>query len=625
MPNLYESAAKILESLAKPNEPVNKKKDAKKDTKKESQSFPSVTSTQLKSLIYTNSRSTTTNTITSSSKKQVKNTNNQNNNNDLRQLYAIVASTLKYAPILRPVVRASDLLNPKFPTFRYFVNEWHAMAMVQDLLFSKSGRITAPKCKAKEAVLQNKTRLHGEFVKWKVRNRVRDPKTDLEKFTVPILNDAQPVTNRHDDDDENLDENDETPVRWVRLNAIKCTTPDDLVSREQELTNEGELKFVSDWHDIRKNTDLVVYKDKIVANLYGVHPKRFPIITTKLYTSGKLIIQDRASCLPATILVHNLKALGVDLKPPSELQSGQKLKKGEADKSSIQLIDACAAPGNKTTHLTGLSLTAYPRLFAAAFTKNGNKNPLQHKFVAAFERNEFRAKTLSKMLNVAGASKYVNVNVQDFTQSKPSDYPNVSGFVVDPSCSGSGIFGRKNAATLANENNAEENEENSDNKKTSLTQDEETRLLKLAGFQYKVVKHALSFPNARVVVYSTCSIHAHENEHVVDRLMNDPQVAQAWGWRVQSRKHVVPDWPRRGFPEEFPVYAQKHAGEEDELFERERMAEGCVRALPKEDGGIGFFAVCFVRDLPESEDNKGEGEDEDEVLDQEEEWGGFSD
>lgn len=625
--NVYESAARILASLSPEQEASSSTKKGPRQRNgadsNDGPEFPSVTSTQLKSLIYTNSRSTTTNTITSqsnSSKKQSADSSkasSSNNNHDLRQLYAIVASTLKYAPVLRPIVRASDLMSPKFADYRYFVNEWHAMAMVYDLLLSKSGRVIAPKCKAKDSILKHKTRLHGEFVKWKVRNRVRDVKTDLERFTNPLVEDAGDREKEQggNGDDENFDE---TPVRWVRLNAIKCTSKEELDSREEELTNNGQVKFVENWHDVRKpsaeGNQLVIYKDKNVENLYGVNPTRFPVITSSLYTSGRLIIQDRASCFPATILVHNLRELGVTLKPQHELapSSKPKSKSGAAAdyKGSIQLIDACSAPGNKTTHLTGLALKYYQDLLApqSAGKSAITAKPKQHqsyKFIAAFERSEFRAKTLSKMLSVAGASKYVSVNVQDFTRSNPRDFANVLGLVVDPSCSGSGIFGRKNAAPLPKtdtekqkegDDDHEEEEEEEDEDAQGMSKEEEDRLLKLAGFQYKVVKHALSFPKAQVVVYSTCSIHAHENEHVVDRLMNDNEVAKVWGWRVQTRSAVVPGWDRRGIAAEFKLHEQKHG--EAGLQQREQMAQGCVRAVPKKDGGIGFFAVCFVRDMP---------------------------
>lgn len=199
------------------------------------------------------------------------------------------------------------------------------------------------------------------------------------------------------------------------------------------------------------------------------------------------------------------------------------------------------------------------------------------------------------MIKTAGCHKNIDVNVGDFTQiATPSKYSDVTGFILDPSCSGSGIFGRKSVDILnnhgkkSNDEVPDENdaEETTDSKNEQLKE----RLSKLASFQFQIVRHAMSFPNAKKIVYSTCSIHAEENERVVIDLLLDKKV-QSWGWRVAKKELVLPTWYRRGFKEEFQeVFTDKTEQECQEL------ADGCVRALPKEDGGIGFFAVCFVRD-----------------------------
>jgi len=49
---------------------------------------------------------------------------------------------------------------------------------------------------------------------------------------------------------------------------------------------------------------------------------------------------------------------------------------------------------------------------------------------------------------------------------------------------------------------------------TDTEADSEERLEKLASFQSVILKKALSFPNVKRVVYSTCSIHNEENEKV---------------------------------------------------------------------------------------------------------------
>lgn len=423
--------------------------------------------------------------------------------NSPKHVYALVISTLKYSDHINAIIKKSKLKDvPQIKKLR--VSDKLLMLLVHDFLFSSKGRIQLGKHPIKDAFLLNKTRMHAELIKLKLKHHAK---------SVAEL----PLREGFEDD--------ETPVRWFRINTIKIS-PEDFFKKHSFFS---KLLPVSSLLDI--NAPGVLYKDAFISNLYGLHPKE-KLTTTQAYMHGEVIIQDRASCFPAEILNND----------PND--------------SHQFVIDATAAPGNKTTH-------------AASFlaSKEG--------VVFAFERDQQRMKTLKMMCERATgkAQKHIiHPTHADFTTIDPADFDLVTGLIVDPSCSGSGIFGR----TIEDLQSQEQDKEEID----------EARLTKLAGFQFKIMKHALSFAKARKVVYSTCSIHPHENERVVVDLLSDPDV-KSQGWQLAPREVVIPAWPRRGWAEEFTSLGDAAKCEE--------LAGGCIRAESKTDGGIGFFAACFVK------------------------------
>lgn len=111
---------------------------------------------------------------------------------------------------------------------------------------------------------------------------------------------------------------------------------------------------------------------------------------------------------------------------------------------------------------------------------------------------------------------------------------------------------------------------------TPMTEEEneldgqEERLQKLAVFQLVMIKHAMkcmynsplliimdlisfllftiAVPAVKKIVYSTCSIHAAENEDVVCQALSSYE-AQTGNFVLAERKDVLPTWERRGVPE----------------------------------------------------------------------------
>lgn len=99
------------------------------------------------------------------------------------------------------------------------------------------------------------------------------------------------------------------------------------------------------------------------------------------------------------------------------------------------------------------------------------------------------------------------------------------------------------------------------------------RLEKLAYFQEKALRFALSFPRVERVVYSTCSVHQRENEDVVRSVLD---FASSKGFHLG---YPIPQWQQRGLP----------------VLEG---AENLLRVEPSEEMD-GFFVALFERS-PES-------------------------
>ncbi|CAG8730423.1 12079_t:CDS:2, partial [Acaulospora colombiana] len=154
-----------------------------------------------------------------------------------------------------------------------------------------------------------------------------------------------------------------------------------------------------------------------------------------------------------------------------------------------------------------------------------------------FERDRKRFQTLNKMLERAGATNVVTKNL-DFLSVDPFDpeYSNATHSMLE-----------------ADESDSKEDQE---------------RLEKLSAFQLKILQHAMKFPALQRLVYSTCSIHAIENEQVVLRALESEE-ARVGNFELANREQVIPTWHRRG-----------------------AQTEGLDDTT---DGTNGFFVACLVR------------------------------
>ncbi|KAG0642722.1 S-adenosyl-L-methionine-dependent methyltransferase, partial [Tuber brumale] len=463
------------------------------------------------------------------------------------QLYALCVETLKHQEILNEVIEKSQILkvekkvNPPPEGARFSSQLTHPLALVllHDFLISKNG-IATSSGPLKSSILRNRARLSAEFT------RARLKRGFATKATLLRNSRSQPPRF----------------PRWVRINNLKASY--DLLMNKgvfSEFTPIDDLSQLYPKGDSKPNK---VYVDPYVSDLLAFAPAA-PLLKHPLKKTGAIVFQDRASCVPAQLL-----------DPPRD----------------AYVVDATAAPGNKTTHLASLL------------------GPDSKGKIFAFERNYRRAFTLKQTIEAAGARDLVEVRpAQDFLRSAPwnpseeNGLNKVTHILLDPSCSGSGIVERdeykydppgepseKGAKGLDGSffkglNTLPSAAEYEDSNLWQPMGTDEDRIFSLADFQVRMIEHAMRFPNATRITYSTCSIHAQENERVVMSALNT-SVARHRGWVTEPRHlNRMKDWPRRGNLEECEG--------------NERVADSCIKFNPWVDGGIGFFVAVFIRDEQE--------------------------
>lgn len=195
------------------------------------------------------------------------------------------------------------------------------------------------------------------------------------------------------------------------------------------------------------------------------------------------------------------------------------------------ILDMCAAPGMKTSHL-------------ASILKNKGT-------VYAVEKDTTRYQRLCQLMRTSKSNAVHPLN-SDSLALRSDSVPGVQYILVDPSCSGSGMTSRLFGTDELN-----------------LAE----RLVSLSAYQAKILQHAMrEFPDAQRIVYSTCSVYEEENEQVVHRSLEAcPE------WELIKPIPFADKWRNFGSPK------WKHVGKK------------CIYARADADLTDGFFVALFQR------------------------------
>lgn len=500
-----------------------------------------------------------------------------------KQTYAVVCETLRHYELLEDVLEVAEF-------FKYYpnANRDFAICMAYDVVLGKG--VSTNNDTTARAITQSSSYLREAY--WQVHKHHVIPPRAGEKW----------VEGEEAEDGSTGKSGDKKKAggcsgasaalpRYVRVNTLKIEV-EDLVNRlrrsatarkrerEEEGSADGTMATTPDNADAaatdggtrggrrgkphRTLPDFTI--DAVVPQVL-VFPPGTDLHAHPAVRSGQLILQDRASCLPAAIL---LDAVPVQKSFSSGVTAGP----------LEYVVDACAAPGNKTTQLAALGA---PNIK-----------------IMATERDERRAELLRQRVASLGAADYVNVVNMDFFQLSSDDRSATEAILLDPSCSASGVISRVDVAlqqqhhrrVAAQESKSADASAEVDNAATSSTAinpDEqsnefsrkEDRVEKLAKLQRKLLAHSLlSFDNCRSVVYSTCSVHEEENEEVVRQVLDDSRV-QARGWQLS---HIMPDtWRTRGIQRENDTHPLHYT----------------IRCDPAADATNGFFVARFDRIAPQ--------------------------
>jgi len=240
----------------------------------------------------------------------------------------------------------------------------------------------------------------------------------------------------------------EIPPTYVRINTLKAS-------------EENLLKRI-------EGDGVILEKVQQLKYMYRVVKSRKPLIRTRSFHDGLFYIQDKASCLAAEIANPQVGAT---------------------------VLDVCAAPGAKTTHLAQLMENE-----GAIYSVDYSRRRME-----VWRRETMRMGVKTAAPIIADARKPLPINLS------------ADLVILDPPCTSTGTFSRMPSA------------------KWRLTK---RSMLGMAKFQWEMLDRcAEHVKEGGFLVYSTCSITVEENEMLIEKFLK---------WSPEFK--LVETSPRIGLP-----------------------------------------------------------------------------
>jgi putative methyltransferase len=465
--------------------------------------------------------------------------------------------------------------------------------MIYELLFAQSSSSSSQQSggtikgggAVKRYILQHESILREKYQEY-YRSSSSTTRTETDRFDND--NDEKGHTNYHHHKHQQH--------RYVRVNTCVTTTMEFLQLYKTTMMND------------ETNQEPMIYRDEHIPDLFVIPSHLTSKLLSTLTHSTKshhIVLQDKSSCIPAYCLYSLLQ------------QQQQQQLQGKND--TIQILDACAAPGNKTSHVAALVLQwlqqkQYPSNVVSAT-------------IYALDRDKERCQILQDRMKTlvpnhstaanALTGNIVEVRVQhkDFLSitgldKTKNEYTDLTCIVLDPSCSGSGLYHRNSLANDIATTTTTTTTALSENSNYLISNDDpqqQQRIEKLSNFQITCLRHALtSFPNVHTVIYSTCSTHVLENEHVVASVFGthnpstDTHVTLRDEWSIVAPPDLQ-NWKRRGIDlrkkdDNALDGTTNDQHDMDDLYGDLTKEEiNCFIRTNYEDRTNGFFVACFQR------------------------------